>query len=59
MPGFTEDETFLHNLASRSFLRFWSWPNLFRNQGNQGGRQGKEICDLIVIFGNDILLFSD
>lgn len=60
MTGFTKEEAFLHALARRSFLRFWSWPNLFRNQGNAAsGRDGKEICDLAVIFGNDFLLFSD
>jgi len=60
MTGFTNEEAFLHSLARKSFLRFWSWPNLFRNQGNAAnGGDGKEICDLIVVFGNNILLFSD
>lgn len=60
MAGFTSDETFLHTLARRSFLRFWSWPNLFRNQGDSTrGGDGKEICDLVIVFGDDIVLFSD
>ncbi len=60
MAGFTSDETFLHTLARRSFLRFWSWPNLFRDQGDSTkGGDGKEICDLVIIFGDDIVLFSD
>ena len=57
MNGFTKEEKFLNSLGEQSFLRFWSWPNLFRDQGGQG--DGKEICDLTIIFGNDVLLFSD
>lgn len=60
MPGFTDEERFLNHLARKSFLRFWSWPNLFRDQRNCGSKgDGKELCDLLVVFGNDVLLFSD
>ena len=67
MNGFTKEEKFLNSLSADSFLRFWSWPNLFRDQGNKSGEKrdfhnigdGKEICDLTIIFGNDVLLFSD
>ncbi|PWB15472.1 hypothetical protein DCO44_06080 [Acinetobacter sp. AM] len=52
--SFTESEKLVNELGSKSFLRFWTWPNLFRDQEN-----GKEICDLIIVFGNDILLISD
>jgi hypothetical protein len=58
MSGFTKEEIFLNKLGENSFLRFWSWPNLFRDQGGNKG-DGKEICDLTIIFGDDILLFSD
>lgn len=57
--GFTNEEKFLIKLGMNSFLRFWSWPNLFRDQGNTTNGDGKEICDLTVIFGNDVLFFSD
>jgi len=52
--SFTESERFVNGLGAKSFLKFWTWPNLFRDQEG-----GKEICDLIVVFGNDILLISD
>lgn len=52
--SFTESERFVNGLGVKSFLKFWTWPNLFRDQEG-----GKEICDLIVVFGNDILLISD
>lgn len=52
--SFTESEKLVNEIGAKSFLRFWTWPNLFRDQEG-----GKEICDLIVVFGNDILLISD
>lgn len=50
----TRSEAYLARLGERSFLRLWSYPNPFRDQGG-----GKEICDLMVVFGDDILIFSD
>ena len=32
---------------------------MFRNQGQKGGGDGKEVCDLLVIFEDEILIFSD
>ncbi|MCO4311348.1 YecA family protein [Pectobacterium versatile] len=60
MSGFTDEEIFLNNLGRNSFLHFWSWPNLFRDQGdsNKDG-DGKEICDLTIVFEGDIIIFSD
>lgn len=56
----TDDERILANIARTSFLSLWSLPNLFRNQGDSiRGGDGKELCDLVVIFGDCILLFSD
>jgi len=45
-------EAFLHSLAERTFLKLWSVPNAHR-------APGKEISDLIVVFGDDIVIFSD
>lgn len=60
MSGFTDEEEFLNKLGVNSFLKFWSWPNLFRDQGDCSSRgDGKEICDLTVVFGDDVILFSD
>ncbi|MEQ4510980.1 MAG: SEC-C metal-binding domain-containing protein [Dickeya sp.] len=60
MSGLTNEEVFLNSLGRDSFLRFWSWPNLFRDQGdsNKNG-DGKEICDLTIVFDNNVILFSD
>jgi hypothetical protein len=52
--GITGTERRLQALAEKSFLKFWTYPRVFRDQGG-----GKEICDLLVVFGDDILICSD
>jgi len=52
--GLNESEKKLANLAEGSFLSLWSYPNLFIDKGD-----GKELCDLLVIFGDHVLIFSD
>ena len=50
--GFTSTEKNLAALADKIFLNLWAYPNLF-------GRGGKELCDLLVVCGDDVLIFSD
>ena len=50
--GFTPTEQKLAALADNMFLNLWSYPNLFN-------KEGKELCDLFVVCGDDILIFSD
>lgn len=57
--GSTQTERHLADLAERSFLNLWSYPNPYRDQGTAQGKDGKELCDLLVVCGNDILVFSD
>lgn len=60
--GVTESERYLADLSDRAFLRLWSYPNVFvdRRAGkNTANRQGKELCDLLVVCGDDIVVFSD
>ena len=52
--GTTPTEKYLVRLCERAFLRLWSYPNLYRDQGG-----GKELCDVLIVFGNDIIVFSD
>ncbi len=60
MTGFTRDEEILAAFGDASFLHMWTWPNLFRSEGKTSdSSDGKEICDLTVIFGNTVILFSD
>ncbi len=57
--GVTQAERYLTKLCESSFLSLWSYPGIYRDQGNKKGGVGKEVCDLLVAFGNDIIIFSD
>jgi len=50
--GVTASERYLHRLCNHSFLSLWSYPHVFR-------APGKELTDLLVVFDNDIIIFSD
>lgn len=58
--GVTPAERYLKHLCDRSFLSLWSYAGVYRDQG-QGtkGGDGKEICDLLVVFENHVIIFSD
>jgi len=58
--GITVAERYLGKLCERSFLSLWSYPGVYRDQGKDSDKgDGKEVCDLLVIFENHILIFSD
>ena len=58
--GVTASEQYLTRLCRKAFLYLWSFPNLYRDQGMASDKgHGKELCDLVVVFGKDVLLFSD
>lgn len=57
--GTTQSERHLAKLADRSFLNLWSYPSPFRNQKQSGNGDGKELCDLLVVCGNIIIIFSE
>ena len=50
--GFTKSEQYLAQLADSTFLNLWAWPNVYRSIG-------KELCDLLVVCGNHVIIFSD
>ena len=50
--GLTASEQMLAQLCDKSFLQLWTYPNLFR-------KPGKELADLLVVFGDDVIIFSD
>lgn len=57
--GVNSAERYLKALCEKSFLRLWSYPGLYRDQGRGGrGGDGKEICDLLVVFDQHIIIFS-
>jgi hypothetical protein len=50
--GLTPSERTLAELCDHSFLKLWTYPNLFK-------KPSKELTDLLVIFGRDVIIFSD
>ena len=50
--GLTDTERLLSGFCERTFLGLWSYPNPFKDDG-------KELCDLIVVFEDHVILFFD
>ncbi len=50
--GITSSEELLAKLTDHTFLDLWSWPNVYK-------KPGKELCDLLVVCGDDVVIFSD
>jgi hypothetical protein len=57
--GVTHAERYLKKLCDRSFLSLWSHAGIYRDQGKVGKGDGKEVSDLLVVFENHIIIFSD
>ncbi|HAF78901.1 MAG TPA: hypothetical protein DCG42_16445 [Maribacter sp.] len=47
----TPSEQYVADLCQKSFLPFWNFPNPI-------GKKNKELCDVLVICGNYILIIS-
>lgn len=50
--GTTPSERQLSRLTNFSFLSLWAYPNVYRSPG-------KELCDVLVVCGNNVIVFSD
>lgn len=47
-------------VCRKSFLSLWSFPNLHTDRDLQGGKgSAKELSDVLAVFGNDVVIFSD
>ncbi|MCY4584078.1 MAG: hypothetical protein OXE50_14975 [Chloroflexi bacterium] len=57
--GSTDSERYLAKIADRSFLNLWSYPNPYRDQKKSDKGNGKELCDLLVVCGAHIIIFSE
>lgn len=57
--GATASERILADLGDRAFLRLWSYPNLFIDKKKNNKGDGKELCDLLVVCGDAVIIFSD
>lgn len=59
VDGITNTEQYLKYLCESTFLSLWSYPRVFFDQKSKGKSHGKELCDLLVVFENHIIIFSD
>lgn len=50
--GQTPTEQYLARLCDKTFLRLWAYPNPYK-------AEGKELCDLLVVFEDRVFLFFD
>ncbi len=58
--GVTGAERYLKHLCDRTFLSLWSYPGIYRDQGQTiNSKEGKEVCDLLVVFEQHVIIFSD
>ncbi len=58
--GVSESERILTALCRQTFLRLWSQTNVYTDDGFKNGKGAtKELCDALVVFGKDVVLFSD
>src|SRR5664279_5079871 len=57
--GTTATEKLLADLGDLAFLDLWSYPNLFYEKKQGGKGDGKELCDILVVCGDDVIIFSD
>lgn len=56
----TRTERHLERLCRASFLRMWAHRSPYRLQkDNKNAAQGKELCDLLAVFEDDVFIFSD
>lgn len=50
--GVTDTERMLAEFCERSFLKLWSYPNPYKDDGH-------ELCDLLAVFGDYVFIFFD
>ena len=61
LPAYTpaNTEKFVNDLATETFLRLWSYSNPYKLQRAAKKGDGKELCDLLIIFENNIIIISE
>ena len=58
--GVNESERLLMRLCRKSFLSLWAHANLHTAQDMREGKgSAKEFADVLVVFGDDVIVFSD
>ncbi len=59
--GTTNTERILYKLCKSTFLSIWSHANVYRDEFHaaSGKGDGKEVCDVLIVCGNHVVIFSD
>lgn len=58
--GFNDSERALARLCDETFLELWTYPSLWKPEGRKKpDGVGTELCDVFLVFGGTIVLFSD
>lgn len=57
--GVNASEKQLSKLLNTTFLSLWSYIGPYSDEGAAKNKQGKEMCDALVVFGNKVIIFSD
>lgn len=57
--GVTEGERYLAKLANSTFVGMWSYPGVYRDEGVSKNGVGQETADLLVVFDNTVIIFSE
>ena len=57
--GVTEGERYLAKLANSTFVGMWSYPSVYRDEGVSKNGIGQETADLLVVFGETVIIFSE
>ena len=57
--GITPSERMVASIATSSFFSLWCYSGLFNDEGISKRKQGTELCDLLVVFQNHVIIFSD
>lgn len=57
--GKTRREKYLAKVSERTFFSLWSFPNVYTDEGKSKFKKGNELCDLLVVFENTVIIFSD
>ena len=58
LSGVNLSEKYLSYLCGQTFLSLWCFPNVYTDEGVKTGREGKELCDLVIVFDNNVIIFS-
>lgn len=58
--GENESERILMKLCRKSFLSLWAFANTHTDEDKKSeSNSAKEFCDVLVVFENDVIIFSD